>query len=65
MAWSGLALVVIYKATNVMNFAQGEMAMFSTFIAFVLITDVGLPYIVAVLLTLIISRRSPEPRWNG
>ena len=51
----GLALVVIYKATNVMNFAQGEMAMFSTFIAFVLITDVGLPYGVAVLLTMVIS----------
>ena len=51
----GLALVVIYKATNVMNFAQGEMAMFSTFITYVLITDAGLPYGVAVVLTLAIS----------
>ena len=32
-----LALVMIYQATNLVNFAQGEMAMFSTYIALVLI----------------------------
>jgi branched-chain amino acid transport system permease protein len=31
-----LALVLIYKATEVINFAQGEMAMFTTYIAWVL-----------------------------
>ena len=28
-----LALVMIYQSTHHINFAQGEMAMFSTFIA--------------------------------
>jgi len=28
-----LALVLIYRATHIVNFGQGEMAMFSTFIA--------------------------------
>ena len=28
-----LALVMIYQATDVVNFAQGEMAMFSTYLA--------------------------------
>ena len=28
-----LALVMIYRATELVNFAQGEMAMFSTYIA--------------------------------
>ena len=28
-----LALVMIYQATHLVNFAQGEMAMFSTYIA--------------------------------
>ena len=28
-----LALVMIYQATHHMNFAQGEMAMFSTYLA--------------------------------
>ena len=32
-----LALVLIYKATEVINFAQGEMAMFTTYIAWSLI----------------------------
>src|SRR4051794_26869961 len=38
-----LALVMIYKATNHINFAQGEMAMFSTYIAWALI-QTGMPY---------------------
>jgi len=33
-----LALVLIYNAMGLVNFAQGEMAMFATFIAFTLIT---------------------------
>jgi len=28
-----LALVMIYQATDVVDFAQGEMAMFSTYLA--------------------------------
>ena len=49
-----LALVLIYQATHLVNFAQGEMAMFSTYIAWTLISA-GLPYWVAFFLTLLIS----------
>jgi len=49
-----LALVLIYRATEVINFAQGEMAMFSTYIAWQLI-DWGLPYWGAFFATLGIS----------
>ena len=49
-----LALVMIYQATHHVNFAQGEMAMFSTFIAWVLI-QAGLPYWVAFGATVVIS----------
>jgi branched-chain amino acid transport system permease protein len=38
-----LSLVLINKATDVVNFAQGEMAMFGTFVCFALLTKVGLP----------------------
>jgi branched-chain amino acid transport system permease protein len=34
-----LALVLIYKATEVINFAQGEMAMFTTYIAWDMMGD--------------------------
>jgi branched-chain amino acid transport system permease protein len=38
-----VALVLIYRATGVVNFAQGEMAMVSTFVAWTL-TEHGLSY---------------------
>ncbi|RMF93487.1 MAG: branched-chain amino acid ABC transporter permease [Nitrospinota bacterium] len=49
-----LALVMIYQATDVVNFAQGEMAMFSTYLAWTLL-NAGLPYWVAFLATLAIA----------
>jgi branched-chain amino acid transport system permease protein len=49
-----LALVMIYQATDVVNFAQGEMAMFSTYLAWTLL-NAGLPYWVAFVGTLAIA----------
>ncbi|MBB1601491.1 branched-chain amino acid ABC transporter permease [Variovorax sp. UMC13] len=49
-----LALVMIYQATHHINFAQGEMAMFSTFIAWMLI-QAGLPYWLAFIATVVLS----------
>ena len=46
-----LALVMIFKATHHVNFAQGELAMFSTFVALWMI-NAGVPYWIAFLLTL-------------
>jgi branched-chain amino acid transport system permease protein len=49
-----LALVLIYRATEVINFAQGEMAMSTTYIAYQL-TLWGLTYWAAFFLTLAIA----------
>ena len=49
-----LALVMIYQATDVVNFAQGEMAMFSTYLAWTML-NAGLPYWVAFFATLAIA----------
>jgi branched-chain amino acid transport system permease protein len=49
-----LALVMIYQATHLVNFAQGEMAMFSTYIAWAMV-NAGLTYWVAFGLTLVFS----------
>jgi branched-chain amino acid transport system permease protein len=49
-----LALVMIYQATHLVNFAQGEMAMFSTYLAWSLI-DAGMPYWGAFFLTVAVS----------
>jgi len=49
-----LAVVMIYQAIDQFNFAQGEMAMFSTFIAWELI-QWGMPYWAAFFATLAVS----------
>jgi branched-chain amino acid transport system permease protein len=49
-----LAVVMIYQAIDHINFAQGEMAMFSTFIAWQLI-QWGVPYWAAFFATLVLS----------
>src|SRR5690606_27645615 len=49
-----LAAVMIYQAIDHLNFAQGEMAMFSTYICWSMIAA-GIPYWVAFVLTVIIS----------
>ena len=49
-----LALVLIYNAMGLVNFAQGEMAMFATYIAFTLITR-GMSYWIAFPVTLVLA----------
>jgi branched-chain amino acid transport system permease protein len=49
-----LALVMIYQATDVVNFAQGEMAMFTTYLAWTML-NAGVPYWAAFFATLVIG----------
>ena len=49
-----LALVLIYQTTNVVNFAQGEMATFTTYVAWTMMHH-GLSYWPAFVLTLLIA----------
>jgi branched-chain amino acid transport system permease protein len=45
-----LGFVLIYKATEVINFAQGEVMMLGAFVGYTLIAVLGLPYWAALLL---------------
>jgi branched-chain amino acid transport system permease protein len=53
-ACMALAIVMIYQAIDHLNFAQGEMAMFSTFVAWQLM-QWGMPYWFAFVATVAIS----------
>jgi branched-chain amino acid transport system permease protein len=53
-ACMALAIVMIYQAIDHLNFAQGEMAMFSTFVAWQLLAW-GVPYWAAFVLTVGVS----------
>jgi branched-chain amino acid transport system permease protein len=50
-----LAMVIIYKTSEVLNFAQGEMAMVSTFFAYSLLSTYNIPFIIVFPLTLVFS----------
>ena len=49
-----LALVMIYQATDVVNFAQGEMAMFSTYLAWQML-QFGWPYWLTFFATVVLA----------
>jgi branched-chain amino acid transport system permease protein len=51
----GLALAIIYKSTGHLNFAQGEMAMFSAFIVYVLTVEQGWPIVLSIIVTMVLA----------
>lgn len=51
----GIAVVIIYKTSEVVNFAQGEMAMMSTFVAYHILTFYHYPFWAAYLLTMVFA----------
>ena len=76
-ALMGLGMVLIYKASEVPNFVQGEMALLPVFIAYLLLESYGLPSYIAFPATLLfalllgcflefaILRRAKEPNVLG
>ena len=50
-----LGFVVIYKATKVVNFAQGEMVMVGAYVCFALTVQLHVPFVWAFLMTLCFS----------
>jgi branched-chain amino acid transport system permease protein len=51
----GIAVVIIYKTSEVVNFAQGEMAMMSTFVAYHILTFYQYPFWLAYILTMVFA----------
>ena len=49
------AVVIIYKTSEVVNFAQGEMAMFSAFVAYHILTVYQWPFWAAFIFTMLFS----------
>ena len=76
-ALMGLAMVIIYKTSEVPNFAQGEMALISSFFAMMLLTSFNMSVYMAFFITFVfaillgcflefaILRRAKEPNVLG
>lgn len=54
-AFFALGLVIIYKTTDIANFAQGEIALFTTFIGFTILNQYQIPYLASIIIVLLIS----------
>jgi branched-chain amino acid transport system permease protein len=54
-ALMGLAMVIIYKTSEVPNFAQGEMALITSFITMMMLTTFGYPVWLAFCLALVFA----------
>jgi branched-chain amino acid transport system permease protein len=52
---AALGMVLIYKTSDIVNFAQGEMAMITTFIGFMLFSKLGFSYITSFGLSLLFA----------
>ena len=50
-----LGFVIIYKATKVVNFAQGELVMVGAYVCFSLTVQAGIPFLASFALTLAFS----------
>lgn len=49
----GLGFILIYNATNGLNFAQGELVMLGAFVFYAII-NAGAPYVAAALITIVV-----------
>ena len=76
-ALMGLAMVIIYKTSEVVNFAQGEMSLLCVFLTYMVLEFYGVPYYVAFpgallfaifvgcFLEFAVLRRAKEPNVLG
>lgn len=54
-ALAAVGFVVIYKASDVINFAQGDLLLFGTYLGFFTVTQLGLPWGVAAVVTVVLA----------
>ena len=54
-ALAAVGFVVIYKASDVINFSQGDLLLFGTYLIFFSLVQLGLPWTLGVLLTVVIA----------
>lgn len=54
-ALAAAGFVVVYKASDVINFAQGDLLLLGTYLVFFALAQVGLPWSVGVLVTVLLA----------
>jgi branched-chain amino acid transport system permease protein len=52
---AAVALVLVFKATKVINFGQGAMALFGTYLVYMFANSWGIPLVVAIIMGMVVS----------
>ncbi len=55
LALAALGFVLIYKASDVINFAQGEFLLIGAYVAFGVIQQLGMPWTVGIFATVVVA----------
>jgi branched-chain amino acid transport system permease protein len=55
LALAALGFVLIYKATGVINFAQGEFLLIAAFVAWFMLVEVGVPWVVGIAVCVLVA----------
>lgn len=50
-----VGFVIVYKASDVINFAQGELLLLGAYVSFAMVVQVGLPWPLGVLATVVVA----------
>jgi len=55
LALAALGFVLIYKATSVINFAQGEFLLISAFVVWFILVELSLPWVVGIAIAIVVA----------
>ena len=55
LALAALGFVLIYKATGVINFAQGEFLLIAAFVAWFMLVEVGVPWVIGIAVCVLVA----------
>jgi branched-chain amino acid transport system permease protein len=55
LALAALGFVLIYKATGVINFAQGEFLLISAFVVWFILVELDLPWVVGIAIAIVVA----------
>ncbi len=52
---TSIGIIILLKTSGVVNFAHGEFLMVSAFVAYILFVNIGIPFIIAILITILFA----------
>ena len=55
LALAALGFVLIYKASDVLNFAQGEFLLVGAYVTFAMVEEIGMHWTLGIIFTVVVA----------